>query len=179
MEIICRILPICFPSLCPGSSVFNYFPKCCHIFCSAVSEGGFECEAEPAARLISILKADDFSQRCAAAPDQHSCWSPHGQAAGAGFLSVRSWGAHTRPLQPCQGRWQCSHTCSPANRRNIKFSPSEPSRGLLIPVMSPSCGSSDSIFPISHSSASWLQKRWFFRFNLTNCFDRCFWTSLY
>lgn len=91
MEIICRILPICFPNLCPGHSVFNYFPKCCHIFCIAVSEGGFECEAGPAARLISILKADDFSQRCAAAPDQHSCWSLHGQAAGAGFLLFRSW----------------------------------------------------------------------------------------
>lgn len=157
MEIICIILPICFPNLCLGCSVFNYIPKCYHIFCSAVSEGGIECEAGPAARLISILKADDFPQRCSAAPDQHSCWSLHGQAAGAGFLSFHSWASHTSPQQPCQGHWQCIHTWSPGERRNIKFSPSKPCPGLLIPVMSPSCGSNYSILPTPSSSASWLQ----------------------
>lgn len=103
MELICRILPICFPNLPPGCSVFDYIPKCYHIFCSAVAERGFECEAGQAARLISILKADGLSQRCAAAPGRHGCRSLHEQAAGTGCLSIGSWVARTSPQQPCQG----------------------------------------------------------------------------
>lgn len=103
MEIICRILPICFPNLPPGCSIFDYILKCCHIFCSVVAGRGFESEAGQAERLISIVKAGDLSQRCAAAPSHHGCRSLHEQAAGTGCLPICSWVAHTSPQQPCQG----------------------------------------------------------------------------